>query len=112
MSGRDDWGRDPSIRAMRRLFARMESGQKELLQGLGISSHDSRLRPCREEARDLFERVLSRSAAGRGQTEEDAAGLYIHCLIRALNHHGVPVPTGAVSKDTNAFEDLIREAMK
>ncbi len=111
MNNSNDWGSDPSVRAMRRLFGRMESGQKELLQRLEISPHDGRLRACREDARDLFERVLSRSAAGRGQNEGDAAALYTHCLIRALKQNGVPMPTMAVTED-NTFEKLFREAME
>jgi hypothetical protein len=112
MTTRNDWDRDPSVRAMRGLFSRMEAGQDDLLKEVGISSHDSRLRPCREEARDFFERVLSLSAArGRGQSEVDAAALYIHCLIRALKQHGLPVPAGAFQKDS-PIEELFRESMK
>jgi hypothetical protein len=111
MTASDDWGRDPSVRAMRRLFARMESGQKDLLESFEISSHDARLRACREDARDLFERVLSRSAAALGQDEGDAATLSIHCLIRALKEHGLPIPAGAVRED-GLLRGLIEEAMK
>jgi hypothetical protein len=112
MTARDDWSRDPSVRAMRGLFSGMEAGQDDLLQRLGISPYDRRLRPCREEARDLFERVLSLSAArGRGQDQEDAARLYVYCLVRALKQNGVPMPTMAVTED-NTFEKLFREAME
>jgi hypothetical protein len=111
MTARDDWGRDPSVRAMRRLFVRMESGQKELLQRLEISPHDRRLRPCREDARDLFEQVISRSGAGRGQDEGDTAALYIHCLIRALKQHGLPFPVEAVRED-DPLEGLIEEPVE
>lgn len=112
MTERDDWGRDPSVRAMRGLFSRMEAGQDDLLQRLGISPYDSRLRPCREEARDLFERVFSLSAARGGEeNERDAARLYVYCLVRALKHNGVPMPTMAVTED-NTFDELFRQAMK
>jgi len=108
---RDDWGCDPSVRATRRLFARMESRQKELLKQLKIPPYDTRLRLCREDARDLFERMLSLPAVrGRGRDEEDAAALYIHCLIRALKQHGLPVPAGSAPEDTTV-EELFREAL-
>jgi len=108
---RDEWGRDPSVRAMRGVFARMESGQKTLLERLGISPRDSRLRACREDARDLFARAFSRFPAGRRQNEEDAAALYIHCLIEALKQHGLPIPARAIRED-DALKRLVGEATK
>jgi hypothetical protein len=108
---RDAWGRDPSVRAMRGMFARMESGQKTLLERLGISPRDSRLRGCREDARDLFEGAFSRFAAGLRQAEEDAAALYIHCLIEALKRHGLPIPAGAIRED-DPLKRLAGEAIQ
>jgi len=97
---------------MRRLFAQMESDLKELLKQLEVSPHDIRLRPCREDAKDLFERMLSLSAAnGRGQDDVDAATLYVHCLIRALKHHGLPVPDGTIQEDMR-LDEQFREAKK
>jgi len=96
MAAKDDWDRDPSVRAMRRLFARMESQQKELLQQLGMSPYDPRLRSCREGARALFERMLSRFAEGQGRAEEDTAALYIRCFIQTLRQHGLRVPEEAI----------------
>jgi len=111
MTAGDEWGGDPSVRAMRGVFARMESGQKTLLQRLGISPRDSRLRLCREDARDLFERAFSRLAPGRRQTEEDAAALYIHCIIKALKQHGLPIPAGAIRED-DPLKRWVGEAIK
>jgi len=87
----------------------MESAQKTLLDRFGISPRDSRLRVCREDARDLFERAFSRLAPGRRQTEEDAGALYVHCLIEALKQHGLPVP--AIRED-DPLERWVGEAMK
>lgn len=109
---KDDWGRDPAVRAMRRLFSQIEADQKELLGQLELSPYDMRLRPCREEAKDLFERMLSLSGAkGRGQDDVDAATLYLHCLTRALKHHGLPVPDGTIPEDAR-LDEQFREAMK
>ena len=104
MTTHDDWGRDPSVRAMRRLFARMESGQGALLKRLGIPPYDTRLRACRDEARDLFEKAFSRPGAARARDEGDAAALYIQCLIRALRERGLRVPADAVREDAQIGE--------
>jgi len=111
MNNKNDWSSDPSVRAMRRLFARMESGQKELLQRLGISPYDGRLRACREDARELFERMLSGSSAGRGQNEGDTAAFYVHCLIQVLKQHGLPIPAGVV-RENDPLKGVVREALK
>ena len=112
MGVNDDWGADPSVKKMRRLFSRMESAQKELLDKIGISPFDGRLRYCRDEARILFERTLSSEAARvRGIDEEESATLYILCLSSAFNRHGikslVEIPPG-----DNHLKELIQEALK
>ena len=100
------------MRAMRRLFAQMESDQKELFKQLEVSPYDIRLRPCREDAKDLFERMLSLSAAkGQGQDDVDAATLYVHCLVRALKHHGLPVPDKTIQEDPR-LDEQFQEARK
>ncbi|MCD6305964.1 MAG: hypothetical protein J7M32_06705 [Deltaproteobacteria bacterium] len=99
MTANDEWGQDPSVKAMRRVFARMESAQKKLLQEIGISPTDPRLRACREYARDLFERAISRAETARLKNEEDAADLYIHFLAQSLKKHGLPVPGDRVRED-------------
>ncbi len=112
MSKTGDWGRDPSVRTMRRLFSRMESAQKALLEKLEIPPFDSRLRDCREDSRNLFERALSLSATkGMGQGEDDATDLYMHCLTWALNRHGIRFPAEAIPGD-NQIEALIQEALR
>jgi hypothetical protein len=100
------------VRATRRLFAQMESDQKELLKQLEVSPYDIRLRPCRQDAKDLFERMLSLSGAkSRGKDDVDAATLYVHCLIRVLKHHGLPVPDKTIQEDTR-LDEQFRETKK
>jgi hypothetical protein len=41
---KDEWGHDPSILSMRRVFSYMEQAQQELLGHLNISRFDKRLR--------------------------------------------------------------------
>jgi hypothetical protein len=108
----DDWGRDPSVQMMRRVFARMEMIQKDLLISLEISSLDHRLRLSREEGRDLFERVWPiATRKGITASEEDAAVLYAHCLAKALTRNGIKVPSGAVQKHEGIAE-LLNEKVK
>ena len=97
MGFQDDWGRDPSVQRMRRVFANMEAIQKDLLDRLECPPFDYRLRRSREEARDLFERMWP-PATRRGITgnEEEAAVLYAHCLAKTLTRNGLNVPLHAL----------------
>ncbi len=45
----DEWGHDPSVQSMRRVFSWMEEAQQELLGHLDISLFDKRLRNVRGE---------------------------------------------------------------
>jgi hypothetical protein len=92
MSVQNDWDNDPSVQRMRRVFARMEMIQKDLLTSLEISPFDHRLRRSREEGRDLFERVWpTATRKGITKSEEDAAVLYAHCLAKVLTRNGIRV---------------------
>jgi hypothetical protein len=89
----DEWGHDPSVQSMRRVFSHMEKAQNELLRNLKISFSDQRLRRGREQALKLFERVWPLAARkGITESEEDAALLYIHCLANGLSLNGISIP--------------------
>ena len=89
----DEWGLDPSVQMMRRIFARMEEFQEDLLESLKLSPLDGRLRRVRESACHLFEQAWPQ-AEGKGltQREEGAATLYLHCFVKMLNREGIKVP--------------------
>lgn len=107
MTIQDDWGRDPSVQSMRRIFAYLEMAQKELLERLNISSFDARLRQWREEAQVLFEKTWPlASQRGIVVTEDDTAFLYLHCLARVLRLSGVEVPSKALPTDEKIFRFL------
>ena len=53
----DEWGHDPSVQSMRRVFCFMEEAQQQLLRDLNISLFDQRLRRGREHALKLFEQA-------------------------------------------------------
>ena len=93
MSFGDEWGQDPSVQSMRRVFSFMEEAQHELLRHLNISLFDKRLRRSREKALELFERAWPQAVQqGIIGNEKEAASLYIHCLARAMNSAGIEVP--------------------
>ncbi len=96
----DEWGHDPAVQGMRRVFSRMESLQRDLLERLNLSPLDERLRRCRELSRNLFEKAWSLAQRkGLTRTEEDAACLYLHCLVTMLNWEKIRVPQDVFSGD-------------
>ena len=101
----DEWGHDPSVQSMRRVFSYMEEAQQELLRRLTISLFDQRLRHSREKALELFEQAWPLAIRqGIIMSEKDAAPLYIHCLARALSLVGAEVPGALLPRD----EKIIR----
>ena len=109
MPSQDEWGRDPSVQSMRRVFSSMEEAQRELLLCLNISVLDRRLRRSREQALELFERTWPK-AARRGMVgEEVAAPLYLHCLARMLHLAGVEVPEELLPRNEKIIDLLKKE---
>jgi hypothetical protein len=101
----DEWGHDPSVQSMRRIFFYMEEAQRGLLNHLNISLFDKRLRRSREKALELFEQAWSRAVRkGMVTSEKDAALFYTHCLARALSSDGIEVPKDLLPGD----EKIIR----
>ena len=97
MPNRDEWGRDPAVQRMRRVFAGMEAMQKQLLDRLECAPLDHRLRCIREEARDLFERMWPQATRkGITENEEEAAVLYAHCLAKTIRRNGINVSSDAL----------------
>jgi hypothetical protein len=103
----DDWGRDPSVQSMRRVFARMEILHKELIGRLKLSPLDERLRRVRELARNLFEQAWPLAERkGLTQNEEDAATLYLQCFVKILNREGIKTPSNLFSGDEKILRFL------
>ena len=92
----DNFGHDPSVLAMRRIFASLEKAQGELLTGLNISRFDGRLRRVRDRSRLMFDKAWA-AAAGRGlvRGEADAPVVYLHCMARRSVKWGwrSPIPS-------------------
>jgi len=110
MPSGDEWGHDPSVQSLRRVFSYMEKAQHELLMHLNISLFDKRLRSVREQALELFEKTWSRAVRqGIIGNEREAAPLYIHCLARALSPGGVEVPQDMLPRDEKIIRFLKKE---
>lgn len=78
---------------MRRVFALIESLQSRLLEEVGIGPFDERLGRWRRTALRAFEREWAeRAGKGRALTEEDAATVYLDCLVEILTKDGIDVP--------------------
>jgi len=109
-SFKDEWGHDPSIQSMRRVFSYMEEAQQQLLKDLKISLFDQRLRPGRQRALGLFERAWP-LAIKRGiiTSEKDAAPFYLHCLAQALKLVRIEVPNELLPKDEKFISILQKE---
>lgn len=105
----DDWGRDPSVRAMRRMFAAMEAAQKEFINHLGLSLFDDRLRRWRERALAVFESSRARSArAGMELSETETGALYVHCLAKIMTREGMDVSAEILPRSEKLVR-LLRE---
>jgi hypothetical protein len=107
MSYQDEWGHDPSVKMMRRTFARMENLQSDLLERLKLSPLDERLRRIRELARNLFEKAWPMAQRKElTHSEEDAAILYVHCFVRMLNWGKIKVPEDVFSGEKKITQFL------
>ena len=111
VSVRDEWGHDPSVQLMRRVFQQMEAVQSTLLRHVAVAPFDARLRKARELARDDFERIWP-IALERGTLagEEKASVLYVHCLARALGVSGITIPAETLAKD-ETITTFLREVL-
>jgi hypothetical protein len=70
---RDRWGLDPTVQRLRRIFARLEKAQGELLALNRIPEFDPRLAGSRRRARALaaiYAHLLATDLAGQGLMAE------------------------------------------
>ncbi len=93
----DEWGSDPSVQRMRRIFAAIDAKQAKLLVGAGVHRFDKRLALWRKSALRLFEQGFSKAMqTGACLGEKDVCDLYLHCLAQVLVSRGVAVPAGTL----------------
>jgi hypothetical protein len=109
MTEKDDWGRDPQVRYLRKVFSLMERGQKEFLLRIGLSPLDERLRRGREGALHIFERAwMTATRRGLALAEEDFGPLYQACLARVLRSRGLDIPKDAL-RESDKITALLPE---
>jgi hypothetical protein len=81
----DEFGKDPAIQMMRRVFKEMEKVQERLIESSGLSPFDERLREFRESVLRAFEQAWAeRAGQGVPLTENDYAQVYEACFMKIL----------------------------
>lgn len=108
----DNWGRDPSVRAMRRVFKGMEKALDDFLQQLNIDPLDHRIRGWLEQALVKYEKAWGvASRMGVHMDEDMAPAVYARCLVKVIGLDGIKIPENMlpIEKDT---ERLISEVFK
>lgn len=53
----DEWGKDPAVQALRKVFNGMEKSLVQIIEGLAISPYDHRIRGWLETALPKFEKA-------------------------------------------------------
>ncbi len=105
----DEWGKDPSVQIMRKVFKEMEKTQHELLKRLDITPYDLRIRRWREQALALFERAWSvASRMGITIDEHTASLVYVHCLAKIMSAERINIPAG-ILPDAKSVERIFKE---
>jgi len=105
----DEWGKDPSVQVMRKVFKGMESAQHELLKRLDITPYDLRIRRWRDQALSLFERAWGvASRMGITIDEHTASLVYVHCLAKIMGAERINIPSG-VLPDAKSVERIFKE---
>ena len=90
----DEFGRDPSVQIMRKVFRAMETAQARLFRELSINPYDLRIRRWREKALSLFEQAwVTANRMNMNMDEGLASALYAHGLARIMDSDGINVHT-------------------
>ncbi len=108
----DEWGMDPQVRFLRRVFSQIESAQREILLKLNISILDERLRRIRDGALRLFEKAWGLSVRwDMTMDEKDFVNMYIYSLAHILERYRIEVPDDLLPVDEK-IKMIIQEATK
>ena len=108
----DEWGRDPSVQAMRKVFKGMEASVGQILEELDIAPYDHRIRGWMEKALVKFERAWGiANQTGMIMNEQTAPVVYAHCLMKIIAAEGIEIREGVLPADRES-EKLINEVFK
>ena len=103
----DEWGRDPSVKATRRIFKEMEKSLDDLLEQLNISPLDHRIRGWLEQALAKYERAWGEaSRMGVSMDEKMAPAVYAHCLVKVIGSEGIKIPEGRLTVNKDVEREL------
>jgi len=109
MTEMDEWGKDPLVQIMRRVFKEMEKAQHELLKQLDIKPYDLRIRRWREQALALFERAWGiANRMGITLDEHTASAIYVHCLAKIMSAERINIPAG-ILPEAKSVERIFKE---
>jgi hypothetical protein len=109
MTEMDEWGKDPSVQFMRKVFKEMENAQHELLKRLNITPYDPRIRRWREQALALFERAWGvANWMGIAMDENTASALYAHCLAKIMGAERINISAG-ILPEARSLERIFKE---
>ena len=109
MTDVDEWGKDPSVQFMRRVFKGMEKAQHELLKGLDIIPFDLRIRRWRGQALTLFERTWDvANRMGVTMNEHTAYAIYVHCFAEIMGSEGINIRAGILPEAENVLK-IVKE---
>ena len=112
MMDMDEWGRDPSVQAMRKIFKGMEKSLEEILGQLDIAPNDRRIRGWLEKALTKFETSwVVANQMGISMNEKIAPGVYAHCLAKVIGSEGIEIPAGLLPEGKDTAR-LIHEVFK
>ncbi len=112
MMDMDEWGRDPSVQAMRKVFKGMEKSLEEILGQLDIAPYDLRIRGWLEKALVKFETSwVVANQMGIIMNEKIAPGVYAHCLAKVIGSEGIEIPAGLLPEEKDTVR-LIHEVFK
>ena len=107
----DDFGHDPSVQRMRKIFSSMEKAQWDMLEKLKISTFDDRLRNIRKTALYLFEKSFPIAVSkGMDLDEKASAELYAFCLAQSLKPVGIDVADNFLPENKQ-LEAVVMEAI-
>ena len=112
MDIRDEWEKDPSVQMTRKVFEKMEKAQSAVLADLNVSTFDERIRPWRERALIIFERLWSYAGKkGISMDENETANIYLFSLTRVMGSDGMEIPEKLLPRQPDVskiFEEAFR----
>jgi hypothetical protein len=110
MIDQDEWGRDPAVQSMRKVFKSMEKMQYAFFLNSQISLFDDRIRRWRERALLVFEKMWAyASRRGLQMNEKMAGDIYIFSLARVMNSDRVEIPMEVLPQDPS-IKKIFEEA--